>query len=285
MSRNLSVTDSWTVLNEIEKRIKEKIEKLGKPLKEWDIQINYGIKTGFNEAFIISTEKRAELVDKCPKSAEIIRPILLGKNVKRFYYKWENHWLINSHNGIKSKHLPRVNLEEDYPALFEYLSQFKEKLMQRLDQGDHWSNLRNCAYLEEFYKPKIAWGNLALNSQFAFISGEYLINNPSPFFVTDNLYFLAILDSRVADYYLKQLGVSRSGGYMEYKPMFVEKLPIPKISEEEQLPFVKLVEAIINNKKNGTDSTLIEREIDNMVFQLYSLTEDEKQIISAIEKI
>lgn len=107
-------------------------------------------------------------------------------------------------------------------------------MIQRQDQGDHWSNLRNCAYLEEFYKPKIAWGNLALNGQFAFVGEEYFINNPSPFLTTDNLYFLAILNSKVADYYLKQLGVSRSGGYMEYKPMFVEQLPVPKATKQEQ---------------------------------------------------
>lgn len=112
---------SWVILTPIEKQIKEKIEQIGTPLKEWDIQINYGIKTGFNEAFIINGEKRKELIEQDPKSAEIIRPILRGRDIKRFDYDFADLWLINTHNGVKEKGVKPINID-DYPALKEHLN-------------------------------------------------------------------------------------------------------------------------------------------------------------------
>jgi adenine-specific DNA-methyltransferase len=134
--------------------------------------------------------------------------------------------------------------------------------------------------LAYFDKPKIAWGNLALRSQFSLIEPGLCINAPSVFISTDNLYLLAILNSKLADYYIKQLGVSRSGGYFEYKPMFVSKLPVPKISEEKQQPFKLLVETIHLNRKNGLDNTDIEHQIDQMVFDLYNLTPEERKVVN-----
>ncbi len=283
VNSSFSSSGSWVVLNEVEKAIKEKIEKVGMPLKNWNIQINYGIKTGFNEAFIIDSETKDRLIKESPKSAEIIRPILLGKNIKRYSHEWENLWLINTHNGIKNKGLLPVNVRKDFPVVFTYLNQFKKQLEKRLDKGDDWTNLRNCAYTADFDKPKIAWGNLALKSQFSYIPGNYIINAPSPFFATDNLYLLAILNSKLGDYYIKQLGVSRSGGYIEYKPMFVEKLPIPEIGAEDQLEFSKLVQLIFTNQKKGIAVNDIESKIDEMVFKLYGITESEKMIINRTE--
>lgn len=109
-----SNSKSWVVLSPIEQRIKEKIERIGTPLRDWDIQINYGIKTGYNEAFIISGEKKDELIAKDPKCAEIIRPILRGRDIKRYGYTFPDLWLINTHNGVKEKGLGRVRIE-DYP--------------------------------------------------------------------------------------------------------------------------------------------------------------------------
>ncbi|TBX64280.1 hypothetical protein EZL74_13045, partial [Flavobacterium silvisoli] len=262
---------NWTVLGAVEQTIKNKIEKIGIPLKNWDVQINYGIKTGYNEAFIIDENKRND---------EIIRPILLGKNIKRFTYEWSGNWLINAHNGIKSKGIPRIDVEKDYPVVYEYLLKHRTELEKRLDQGDHWSNLRNCAYLEDFNKVKIGWGNLALKSQFSFIPADYILNAPSPFFVTENYYLLAVLNSTIADYYIKQLGVSRNGGYFEYKPMFVEQLPIPFIDEAEQKKFCDIVEKIIYEKTNNRETSELENSLDKMVFDLYNLVEEEINLVS-----
>ena len=99
-------SDSWVILSEIEQSIKRKIEAVGTPLKDWDIQINYGIKTGYNDAFIITTEKRDEIIANCAdddernRTAELIRPILRGRDIKRYGYDWAGLWLINTHNGV-----------------------------------------------------------------------------------------------------------------------------------------------------------------------------------------
>ena len=154
-------SDSWVILSPIEQSIKRKIEAVGTPLKDWDIQINYGIKTGFNDAFIISTEKRDEILANCKtederhRTDELIRPILRGRDIKRYGYEWAGLWIINTHNGIKGK-LPRIDVNE-YPAIKAHLDQYWDKISKRADKGDTPYNLRNCAYMEDFNKPKIIW--------------------------------------------------------------------------------------------------------------------------------
>ena len=156
---NFADSIPWVILSPIEQSIKQKIESVGIPLKDWNIQINYGIKTGFNDAFIISTEKRDEILADCQtedervRTAELIRPILRGRDIKRYGYEWANLWIINTHNGIKGK-LPRIDVNE-YPAIKAHLDQFWDKIYKRADKGDTPYNLRNCAYMEDFNKPKI----------------------------------------------------------------------------------------------------------------------------------
>ena len=165
-------SDSWVILSPIEQSIKRKIEAVGTPLKDWDIQINYGIKTGFNDAFIISTEKRNEILANCKnaderqRTDELIRPILRGRDIKRYIYDWADVWLINTHNGIKGR-LERIHIE-DYPAVKAHLDQFWDKIKDRADQGDTPYNLRNCAYLEDFCKPKIIWKRIGSILRFSY---------------------------------------------------------------------------------------------------------------------
>ena len=142
-------SESWVILSPIEQSIKRKIEAVGTPLKDWDINIYRGVLTGCNEAFIISTEKRDEILANCKdtderqRTEELIRPILRGRDIKRYGYDWANLWLINTHNGIKGK-LDRVHIE-DYPAIKAHLDQFWDQIKDRADQGDTPYNLRNCA--------------------------------------------------------------------------------------------------------------------------------------------
>ncbi len=149
---DFNTSESWVILTPIEQSIKRKIEAVGTPLKDWDIQINYGIKTGFNDAFIISTEKREEILANCAdeeertRTDELIRPILRGRDIKRYGYDWAGLWLINTHNGIKGK-LERIHIE-DYPAVKAHLDQYWDKISVRADKGDTPYNLRNCAYLD-----------------------------------------------------------------------------------------------------------------------------------------
>lgn len=153
---DFSVADSWVILSPIEQSIKRKIEAVGKPLKDWDINIYRGVLTGFNEAFIISSEKREEILANCQseeereRTDELIRPILRGRDIKRYGYDWAGLWLINTHNGIKGK-IDRIHVE-DYPAVKAYLDQFWDKISKRADKGDTPYNLRNCAYMVKLFK-------------------------------------------------------------------------------------------------------------------------------------
>ena len=256
---SFAISDSWVILSALEQSIRVKISKNGTPLKQWGVRINRGILTGYNEAFIISTEKKDELIAADPKSAEIIRPILRGRDIKRYQYNFSDLWLINVHNGIKSQKLPPVNIE-DYPAIKDHLAQYYTKLAKRADKGDTPFNLRNCVYMNDFFKQKIVWGNLCLSAQFAVVEEGYFVNAPSPMIVPGNKYILAVLNSRLGDWYIRQLGVTRNGGYFEYKPMFVEQLPVPMIPDCDQAEFVRLVDKVLLAKKDGEDSTATEEE-------------------------
>ena len=260
--------NSWIILSPIEQSIKRKMEAIGTPLKDWDIQINYGIKTGFNDAFIITTEKRDEILANCQteeeriRTDELIRPILRGRDIKRYGYDWADLWIINTHNGIKGK-LPRVDVNE-YPAIKAHLDQYWDKISTRADKGDTPYNLRNCAYMEDFYKPKIVWGNLNLTASYAMIQDNSFINAPSPMIVPASKFLLAVLNSKLADYYIRHLGVTRNGGYFEYKPMFVEKLPVPQSVDTK---VVTDIESYVDSKN--------ETAIDKAVYMFYGLTEEE----------
>ena len=269
-------SDSWVILSPIEQSIKQKIDTIGTPLKDWNINIYRGVLTGYNDAFIISTEKRNEILANCQtedertRTAELIRPILRGRDIKRYSYDWANLWLINTHNGIKGK-IPRIQIE-NYPAIKAHLDQYWEKISTRADKGDTPYNLRNCAYMEDFSKPKIVWGNLNLTPNYALVENNSFINAPSSMIVPASKYLLAILNSKIADFYIKLLGVTRNGGYFEYKPMFIEQLPIPQLKIENKE--LAQIERLIDNN-NYT-------EIEYIVYNLYGLTQDEINYINSL---
>ena len=210
-------SDSWVILSPIEQSIKRKIESIGTPLKDWDIQINYGIKTGFNDAFIISTEKRNEILDNCSseeertKTAELIRPILRGRDIKRYGYDWANLWLINTHNGIKGVK-PRIDINE-YPAVKAHLDQYWDKISKRADKGDTPYNLRNCAYLDDFNKPKIVWNRIASIKQFALVDSGIYIQDSMHFIIGSKLnYLCSILNSKLIQWLLSLIIGEAAGG-------------------------------------------------------------------------
>ena len=165
---DFSSSNSWVILSPIEQSIKRKIESVGTPLKDWNINIYRGVLTGCNEAFIITEEKREEILQNCiskeekQRTAELIRPILRGRDIKRYGYEWAGLWLINTHNGVKG-HYPPIDIK-DYPAIKQHLDQYWDKISSRDDKGITPYNLRNCAYLDDFFKPKICWKAVALRN-------------------------------------------------------------------------------------------------------------------------
>ena len=250
--------DSWVILSDIEQRIKAKIEAIGTPLKDWDIQINYGIKTGFNDAFIIDGEKRAELIAQDPKSEEIIRPILRGRDIKRYGYEFADLYLINTHNGVKEKGIKRIDID-DYPAVKAYLDFFYQQLEKRQDKGDTPYNLRNCAYIEDFYKQKIMYSEIVREPQFYLDNkGEFFAEATTFIMTGSNLeYLYYLLHSKAITYFFKTFyaGGGLGGDGYRYKKVFLEKLPIPPI------------------KNNIIFKT--EEEVEEYIYLAYNLDQEE----------
>ena len=276
-------SDSWVILSPIEQSIKRKIESVGTPLKDWDIQINYGIKTGFNDAFIISTEKRNEILDNCSsdeertKTAELIRPILRGRDIKRYGYDWANLWLINTHNGIKGVK-PRIDINE-YPAVKAHLDQYWDKISKRADKGDTPYNLRNCAYLDDFSQPKIVYPNMTKYLPFVYDDKKHLTNQKCFIITGENVAFLtAFFNSSLFKFCFRDSFPELQGGTRELSKIFFDKIPVIQVDFPTNEVFEK---QLLDIQEEYTKSKAI--EIDTMIFDLYNLSKEERQLIGFVE--
>ena len=266
--------DSWVILSPIEQSIKRKIEAVGVPLKDWDISINYGIKTGFNDAFIISGEKRAEILSNCKDDAEkqrteeLIRPILRGRDIKRYEYNFADLYLINTHNGIKEKNIPRIDIK-DYPAVKKHLDEYWEKIEKRADQGDTPYNLRNCAYMDEFNKPKIVWKRVGSILRFSYDTKGCLALDSTCFATGGHIkYLVAILNSKFGNYLLQDSPKTGTGDLL-ISVQAVEPLKIPVPNEKTEKEICSLADFVLADDKTK------EAEIDSLVYELYGLNEEE----------
>ena len=275
--------DSWVILSPIEQSIKKKIEAIGRPLKDWDINIYRGVLTGFNEAFIISTDKRNEILDNClsdderKRTEELIRPILRGRDIKRYSYDWANLWLINSHNGVKGR-IPRINIEE-YPAVKAHLDQYWTKIKNRADKGDTPYNLRNCAYLEDFQKPKAMWKIIGCNINFSFDNDAMICNNAVNIITGDEeliLQFVGIMNSKLFDWYLKLTTEAEvQGGGIQLYVTTLEKTLV-------KLNFSGILSHTVQERVKGN---LSDFDVDEAVFNAYDLTLEERYFILSNQKV
>jgi len=186
-----------------------------------------------------------------------------------------------------SEHKFRINriiAEDDYPTIYDYLKQFENQLKNREDSGNHWTNLRNCAYNDIFEKDKIIYSEIVQSPQFHYDTEKYYIDATCFLMTGSNLkYLTAMLNSKLLSWAFKNFyagGGLGATGY-RYKKAFLKNLPIIKLSENEQKVFEELVTQIINLKKENIDTTILENKIDKLVYKLYELTEQE---IILIEK-
>lgn len=296
-SQNSLSKESFTFSDENTSALKAKIERIGTPLKEWyGLNINYGIKTGLNEAFIITTEKRNEILANCKDEAEkertakLIRKMLRGRDIKRYSYEWAGLWVIGTFPSLK------IDIEQ-YPALKQYLSQFLPHIEQSGEKGcrkktsNKWFETQdNIAYYEEFEKEKIVYPNM--NKEFiAFFDNEFFLLNQKCFILSHRsnnkkelLYLMTLLNSNVNFYYFKQIGAKLGASGYEMSKIFVEKLPIPKInSKNEKLAdeLINLVDEILKAKEQDKNANTqeLENKINSLVYKLYNLTEEEIKII------
>ncbi|EDP1906356.1 class I SAM-dependent DNA methyltransferase [Campylobacter jejuni] len=296
-SQNSLSKESFTFSDENTSALKAKIERIGTPLKEWyGLNINYGIKTGYNEAFIITTEKRNEILANCKDEAEkertakLIRKMLRGRDIKRYSYEWAGLWVIGTFPSLK------LDIEQ-YPALKQYLSQFLPRIEQSGEKGcrkktsNKWFETQdNIAYYEEFEKEKIVYPNM--NKEFiAFFDNEFFLLNQKCFILSHQsnnkkelLYLTALLNSNVNFYYFKQIGAKLGASGYEMSKIFVEKLPIPKINSKNQKiadELINLADEILKAKEQDKNANTqeLENKINSLVYKLYNLTEEEIKII------
>ncbi|WP_144653544.1 class I SAM-dependent DNA methyltransferase [Campylobacter coli] len=290
--------ENFTFSDESTNSLKAKIERIGTPLKEWQgLNINYGIKTGYNEAFIISTEKRNEILENCKDEAEkertakLIRKMLRGRDIKRYSYEWAGLWIIGTFPSLK------IDIEQ-YPALKQYLSQFLPRIEQSGEKGcrkktsNKWFETQdNIAYYQEFEKEKIIYPETTQNAYFVYDNKGFFIEKTAFILICENLKYLqGLLSSNLVTYYYKnfskgcKLGIK---GY-QYNKHALEYLPIPKINSKNQKianELVNSVDEILKAKEQDKNANTqeLENKINSLVYKLYNLTEDEIKIIENTE--
>ncbi|MDX4048603.1 N-6 DNA methylase [Aliarcobacter skirrowii] len=286
-----------------------KIEKKGTKLKDWKLNIYMGIKTGFNEAFVIDENKKNEFISKNIKNSEIIKPLLRGRDIKKYGYEFSNLYIISTFPALK------LDIDE-YPDIREYLQSFGKRLEQtgekesRKKSNNKWFETQdNISFYNDFEKEKVIWLELSDKSKFTIENQHYTL--AGTFIMTGEClrYLIAFLNSKLIEWYFDYICNSSGVGTNQWKKVFVEQIPIPKIDEESQKPFIKLVDEILEAKQkikdykplldeairiNNFDREIAlkkelenlenicktnEKTIDQMVYKLYHLTQDEIKIV------
>ncbi|GAA8599884.1 class I SAM-dependent DNA methyltransferase [Helicobacter pylori] len=301
MKQNALSTESFIFADATLLDLRGKMESVGTPLKDWDIQIYRGILTGANEAFIIPTEKREEILNACKTQEErkrteaLIKPVLRGKDIKRYSYEWASLWVINTHNGYTSNlkfKIPPIDIEK-YPAIKAHLDAHWDTIATRCDQGDTPYHLRNCAYLEDFEKEKIVYPCImAKEPCFVYEEKGFYAPAPANIITGDKIeikYITALLNSKCIYFAMRKFYMG-GGIEGELKTNNLEKIPIPKITPQNQKLADKITDgakAILEAKEKDPKANTqeLEKEIDALVYQLYNLTDEEIKIIEEGQEI
>ncbi|GAA7343992.1 type IIG restriction enzyme/methyltransferase [Helicobacter pylori] len=310
MKQNALSTESFIFANATLLDLRDKIESIGTPLKDWDIQINYGIKTGCNEAFIIPTEKRDAILNACKTQEErerteaLIKPILRGKDIKRYSYEWAGEWIIfipwhfPNTDSQKSMEKNEQDFSIHYPIIYAHLLSHKDELLKRnkdeTGKRYEWYCLQRWAasYYQDFEKEKIVYGEIVQEPRFYLDNGEcelgYFYAEATSFILTGEhlRYLLGMLHSKLITFAFKTFyaggGLGESG--YRYKKAFIERLPIPKITEKNQELADKITDGaerilMVKEKDPKANTQGLEKEIDALVYRLYHLTDEEIKII------
>ena len=283
--------EPWAILSAAELNLKRKIEDVGVPLKDWDITISFGIKTGCNEAFVIDKVKREQLIEQDPNSAEIIRPLLRGKDIKCYYTKLTKLYLITT--------FPALNLHiKNYPAVKNYLLEFgRDRLEQtgktladgtksRKKTKNKWFETQDpIAFYHEFEKEKIVWKRIGSILRFAYIQHPIYCLDSTCIATGKNVKFLtAVLNSPISHYQLFNLAPKTGTGDLIVSVQAIEPILVPPITNENQhiaTQIEELVDEILDAKQANPDADTsdLEYEIDHVVYSLYQLTPEEIAIV------
>lgn len=277
--------EGWTLDRLEVLKLMAKLREKGVPLGEYvNGRFYRGILTGLNKAFVIDEVTRKRLIQEDPKSEEIIKPWLQGRDIKKWCAEWAGLYVIAIASSANKRWLwsDTKNAEkiftQTYPAIYAHLSHYKDPLMERDDQGEFWWELRSCAYYAEFEKPKILWGNLATSPKFAMEQKPYYVSAPANLIPSADPYLLGLLNSSICSWLISFLAAVRGGNFLEFKPMYVGQVPVFLATDKQKAPIIKRVEVILKDPA-GPDVPRLEKEIDELVFELYGLTAKEIEIL------
>ncbi|WP_299986762.1 Eco57I restriction-modification methylase domain-containing protein [uncultured Pontibacter sp.] len=286
---NLLPDSGWSLSDSTSQQLLEKLKNTGIPLGEYvEGKIYYGIKTGYNEAFVIDEATKDRLIAEDPRSAEVIKPFLAGRDVKKYMPLPKKRFLIGMPKGWTSNHIGEKTNEthawdwlfQNFPAVANHLLPHKEKAIARSDKGDYWWELRACEYYEEFDKPKIIYLVFQVKPAFTFDEEGFLGNNATWIIPTEDKSLLAVLNSKLGWYLISTYCTSIQNGYqLIYK--YLRQIPIAQADEETKAGIRALVEQILAAKQAdaGADTSAQEAEIDLQVYRLYNLTYDEVLLV------
>jgi hypothetical protein len=294
----------WSLADYKAQALLDKLKKKGQPLGEYvKGKIYYGIKTGLNEAFVIDAVTREKFIAQDPSSAELIKPFLAGRDIKRYQPPVSDKYLIFIPKGwTKEKSKGNSDgwkwFKDNYSAIAESLEPFSAKAQKRYDKGDYWWELRTCEYYDEFEKPKIIVPAIVRSASYAFDTAGFYSNDKTTIIPTTDKYLLGLISSKALDYYMHSISSTKQGGYFEYKPMYISQLPICPIDFNHQVDKTahdqivilvgqmlslhqRLADAKLDHDKNALQRQIdaTDREIDRLVYELYGLTDEEIKIV------
>lgn len=289
-------SDGWRLESPAALRLLEKLRKAGTPLGEYvHGRFYYGIKTGLNEAFVVDRATRDRLIAEHSSSAEVLKPFLRGRDVKRWRVDFAEQYLIKIESSENKKHpwsgKPEKAAEkvfaDTYPAIHHRIQAFRRQLIERDDQGSYFWELRSCKYWQEFEQPKIIIPAIAQRVDYALDNQGYYSNDKTSICVSaprTAAYLLGLLNSALLWWIIERTAATRQGGFYEFKPMYVSLLPIPIAMDVK--PIDSLVRRILSTKATNPNADVadLERQIDQHVYWLYGLTAEEIAIVEADRK-
>lgn len=285
--------EGWALVRPEVQALMTKLRRQRTPLSEFvGGKFHRGILTGLNQAFVIDEATRQRLIAADPRSAEVIKPWLRGRDIKRWRVEWDRQYaIIIQNSGDADADNPwadaadelaaRQIFRETYPAVHDHLSQYEEALRKRQDQGRFWWELRACAYYKEFGKPKIVYQEIATFHAFAWAANNFLLNNKCFFIPTDTKYLLGLLNANATWFFLRNIASALQGGALAMQSPYVGAIPIPSPTDEQRIAIERLVEKVIDAHGEEFKIAAWEQELNEIVYRLYGLTAAEIALIEA----
>ncbi|BFU90835.1 MAG: hypothetical protein NTAFB01_20220 [Nitrospira sp.] len=291
--QDLSET-GWTLERPEVLRLMKKLREKGVPLGEYvKGKFYYGIKTGLNKAFVIDESTRRQLIKDDARSAQLIKPWLRGRDIKKWRAEWAKLYIIaiaSSANkdwpwsDIKSDEKALKIFEKSYSVIAKHLANYEKKLRDRDDQGEFWWELRSCAYYAEFERSKIVYPDICAEMRFSFDESGFFSGNTTYFIPSEDPVLLAVLNSSLVDLFYRHISSQIRGGYLRMFSQYIGEIPIPIATADQRTSIGKPMDAIL--KGSGTPKVQkLEAKVDDLIFDLYKLTAAERQLIRDQTKV